>query len=119
MTICNCSEKGSKMSILTLETNKYALKLENFEGPLDLLIHLIDKNKNQEDNDDSNDGDEILVETRENDNEYNNEITNSKVYYPTLIHPSVIIGAPDYVTIGEGCIICAGTIINTNIFNFF
>ena len=45
MTICNCSEKGSKMSILTLETNKYALKLENFEGPLDLLIHLIDKNK--------------------------------------------------------------------------
>ena len=42
-------------------------------------------------------------------------ITNSKVYYPTLIHPSVIIGAPDYVTIGDGCIICAGTIINTNI----
>lgn len=33
------------MSILTLETNKYALKLENFEGPLDLLCHLIDKNK--------------------------------------------------------------------------
>lgn len=33
------------MGILTLETNKYALKLENFEGPLDLLIHLIDKNK--------------------------------------------------------------------------
>jgi len=33
------------MSILTLETNKYALKLDNFEGPLDLLIHLIDKNK--------------------------------------------------------------------------
>ncbi len=33
------------MGILTLETNKYALKLENFEGPLDLLCHLIDKNK--------------------------------------------------------------------------
>ena len=33
------------MSILALETNKYALKLENFEGPLDLLIHLIEKNK--------------------------------------------------------------------------
>jgi len=33
------------MSILTLETNKYALKLDNFEGPLDLLCHLIDKNK--------------------------------------------------------------------------
>lgn len=33
------------MGILTLETNKYALKLQNFEGPLDLLCHLIDKNK--------------------------------------------------------------------------
>ncbi len=33
------------MSILTLETKKYAIKVENFEGPLDLLCHLIDKNK--------------------------------------------------------------------------
>ncbi|MBR3152436.1 MAG: segregation/condensation protein A [Clostridia bacterium] len=33
------------MSILTLETNKYSIKLDNFEGPLDLLVHLIDKNK--------------------------------------------------------------------------
>jgi len=32
-------------SVLTLETKKYELKLENFEGPLDLLCHLIDKNK--------------------------------------------------------------------------
>ena len=32
-------------NILTLETNKYNIKLENFEGPLDLLCHLIDKNK--------------------------------------------------------------------------
>lgn len=32
-------------NILTLETNKYKIKLENFEGPLDLLVHLIDKNK--------------------------------------------------------------------------
>ena len=30
---------------LTLETNKYAIKLDNFEGPLDLLCHLVDKNK--------------------------------------------------------------------------
>ena len=30
---------------LTLETKKYSIKLENFEGPLDLLCHLIDKNK--------------------------------------------------------------------------
>lgn len=32
-------------NILSLETNKYAIKVENFEGPLDLLCHLIDKNK--------------------------------------------------------------------------
>lgn len=32
-------------NVLTLETTKYAIKIENFEGPLDLLCHLIDKNK--------------------------------------------------------------------------
>ena len=32
-------------NMLTLETNKYAIKIENFEGPLDVLCHLIDKNK--------------------------------------------------------------------------
>lgn len=31
--------------VLTLETNKYAIKLENFQGPLDLLCSLIEKNK--------------------------------------------------------------------------
>ncbi len=31
--------------VLTLETNKYDIKLENFEGPLDLLCILIEKNK--------------------------------------------------------------------------
>ena len=31
--------------VLTLETNKYAIKLENFQGPLDLLCTLIEKNK--------------------------------------------------------------------------
>lgn len=31
--------------MFTLETNKYAIKIDNFEGPLDLLCHLIDKNK--------------------------------------------------------------------------
>ena len=30
---------------LLLETNKIQIKIENFEGPLDLLCHLIDKNK--------------------------------------------------------------------------
>ena len=33
------------MSILALETKKYSIKIENFEGPLDLLCYLIDKNK--------------------------------------------------------------------------
>lgn len=32
------------MSILTLETKKYAIKIENFEGPIELLCHLIEKN---------------------------------------------------------------------------
>lgn len=32
-------------NILTYESNKYPIKIENFEGPLDLLCHLIDKNK--------------------------------------------------------------------------
>ncbi len=33
------------MAVLMLETKKYAIKIDNFEGPLDLLCHLIDKNK--------------------------------------------------------------------------
>ena len=33
------------MPILTLETKKYAIKIDNFEGPLDLLCHLVDANK--------------------------------------------------------------------------
>ena len=32
-------------NVLTLETNRYAIKLDNFEGPLDLLCTLIEKNK--------------------------------------------------------------------------
>lgn len=32
-------------NVLMLETNKYTIKVENFEGPLDLLCHLIDKNR--------------------------------------------------------------------------
>ena len=31
--------------ILTLESNRYAVKIDNFEGPLDLLCHLIEINK--------------------------------------------------------------------------
>lgn len=32
-------------NMFTLETTKYNIKIENFEGPLDLLCHLIDINK--------------------------------------------------------------------------
>lgn len=41
----NILTKQKMNNVLTLETNKYAIKIENFEGPLDLLCHLIDKNK--------------------------------------------------------------------------
>jgi sugar O-acyltransferase (sialic acid O-acetyltransferase NeuD family) len=43
------------------------------------------------------------------------KIQNNNISYPILIHPSVIMGSKEYVTIGEGSIICAGTIITTNI----
>ncbi len=32
-------------NVLTLETKKYAIKIENFEGPLDLLCNLVERNK--------------------------------------------------------------------------
>ena len=37
--------KYKMANILTLETKQYAIKTNEFEGPLDLLCHLIDKNK--------------------------------------------------------------------------
>jgi len=43
------------------------------------------------------------------------KIDNNYLSFPTLIHPSVIMGNPKYVSIGEGSIICAGTIITTKI----
>jgi len=42
------------------------------------------------------------------------QINNSVIEFPILIHPNVIIG-DDMVFIGEGCIICAGSIITVNI----
>ena len=42
-------------------------------------------------------------------------INNQYVDYPTIIHPTVLIGASNYVKIGKGCIICANNIITTNI----
>jgi sugar O-acyltransferase (sialic acid O-acetyltransferase NeuD family) len=41
-------------------------------------------------------------------------IENDKVKFPVLIHPSCIIGT-DNVTIGEGSIICAGSILTVDI----
>lgn len=43
------------------------------------------------------------------------KIVNPFVDYPTLIHPSVWIGDKDFVEIGEGCILCAGVMITTNV----
>jgi sugar O-acyltransferase (sialic acid O-acetyltransferase NeuD family) len=42
------------------------------------------------------------------------KINNPLIVHPTLIHPNVIIGK-DEVSIGEGCIICAGNIITVSI----
>ena len=41
-------------------------------------------------------------------------LSGSNISFPTLIHPSVIRGS-DSVSIGDGCIICAGNIITCNI----
>lgn len=42
------------------------------------------------------------------------KLLNPKINFPTLIHPSVLIGN-EFVSIGKGCIICAGNIITCNI----
>ncbi len=44
-----------------------------------------------------------------------NKIVNPHVIFPTLVHPSVLIGDDEYVEFGSGCIICAGNVITTNI----
>lgn len=42
-------------------------------------------------------------------------ISNSFISYPTLFHPSVLIGDLEFVEIGKGCILCAGVIITVNV----
>jgi sugar O-acyltransferase (sialic acid O-acetyltransferase NeuD family) len=42
-------------------------------------------------------------------------ITKKDIHYPVLIHPSVIFGRKTAVQIGEGSIICAGTIITLEV----
>lgn len=44
-----------------------------------------------------------------------NNIKNSVIKYPVLVHPNVYIGNKKYVNIGEGSIICGGVIITVNI----
>lgn len=41
--------------------------------------------------------------------------TNPQIFFPSLIHPSAILGNSKFLRIGDGCIICAGCIITTNI----
>ena len=41
--------------------------------------------------------------------------TNPLISFPTLVHPSVIVGDLESVKIGNGCIICAGCILTTDI----
>ena len=42
-------------------------------------------------------------------------ITNPRIEYPTIFHSSAIIGDNNTVKIGKGCIICAYSIITTNV----
>ncbi len=42
------------------------------------------------------------------------KIKNINITFPTLIHPSVLIGNRKYNHIGNGCIICAGVMITIN-----
>lgn len=44
-----------------------------------------------------------------------NKYTNPLVKFPTIIHPSVLIGDRYTVAIGDGCIISAGCILTTDI----
>lgn len=44
-----------------------------------------------------------------------NKYTNPLISFPTLIHPTAIIADKDSIEIGQGCIICASTIMTTGI----
>lgn len=41
--------------------------------------------------------------------------SNSLISFPTLIHPSVLIGDSQSVSFGEGCVACAGCMLTTDI----
>lgn len=42
-------------------------------------------------------------------------VENDCVIFPSIVHPSALIGPNEVTSIGMGCIICAGTIITVNI----
>ena len=42
-------------------------------------------------------------------------ICNKHIDFPSVLHPSVLIGDTTTVNIGTGCIICANTVITTNV----
>ncbi len=44
-----------------------------------------------------------------------NQITNPLVWFPTLVHPSVVLSDDNFSTIGEGSILNAGTLLTVNI----
>lgn len=43
------------------------------------------------------------------------KITNNNVFFPTIIHPSVVISDKEFVSIGEGCLLLINTVFTTNI----
>lgn len=43
------------------------------------------------------------------------KFNNPRISFPSLIHPSVIIGDKESVETGQGCIVCAGNILTTDI----
>jgi sugar O-acyltransferase (sialic acid O-acetyltransferase NeuD family) len=44
-----------------------------------------------------------------------NRITNPRLLFPPLIHPSVPVQPYQYISVGEGSVICQGNILTTNI----
>jgi sugar O-acyltransferase (sialic acid O-acetyltransferase NeuD family) len=42
-------------------------------------------------------------------------INNKQIFFPSLVHPNVLMGSNKFLKIGEGCIIAAGTILTVNI----
>lgn len=43
------------------------------------------------------------------------KIINTNIHFPTIKHPSVILSDDEYITMGEGCILCINTVLTTNI----